>query len=164
VPDSQQRATVQAAIQTQLGTVTGLENVFAGLRRKLQPAEFIAAFRESDQTDLQASFVYRRTSQTRSAESARGQVTIRHMLHRHHMFQVEFYYNFKERTESSETTFQLLSDRILTAFNNTRSLGSWSSFPISLVESDYDWLGDVYCHHAVFQITVIEVVTGLVPS
>lgn len=148
-----------------LDAVTGVENVYPYHPQQLDPANFISSFREADATDIQVWSVRRTATRNRSSETHRGQVPIRSALHRYHTFILEGWYSFKAGG-TTEDAFNDLLDSIMTAFDNKRSLNnsSFQATPIDLVLVNTDVFGHVLCHHAIFEITAMEIISGLAPS
>lgn len=171
--DNKERRTISDAIITAIQAVSGVAstNVFDGLRRKMQPDEWRASFVEPSGLAVQAWFVYRSRTRTESSETQRGFIAIGSELARYHSFTIELYYGFTESNitdvvvaQSSEEQFQTLIDDVLTAFNAKRTLGTWQVTPLSLMLAHMEPLGAVMCHHAVFDLTAIERISGITPS
>lgn len=163
VTDNQQRTTIQAAIAAVITATSGTANVFGdalGVIRADNPAEYVTNYVSSGR--VHAWFVGRTRTPTDSSETARGRIPIRTHLRRLHTFEIHFFYGYQSSVTEAE--FQNLIDDVITAFNPERSLGGFQATPIQLQRATFDQFGEVLCHHAVFNIEVLEWVAGITPS
>lgn len=155
------RKAILARILTELNLVDTVGNVFQDLPNPQDTQEIRDAWLDLDATDIQYWYVVRTASPSMSS-SGRGQGDVPPSSVRyHHTFDIHYYHGF--RKDVTTTLFQDIVDDVLDHFKNQRGLGGFAvTDPLWLERADEVFLGDIYCHHAIFKVTIVALEQNLV--